>query len=146
MAVLKAPYRVIFGDTDALGVVYHANYLRMMDMARAEWFREFSIPPLAMFREEEHLIVVVEMHFEHKRPATFDELLSVECWLSRSWVRSASIRFEYQIRHESGELCVRGYTRHAFTRRDGSVKRPPKEFLESLRAVAEDRTYGEEAK
>jgi acyl-CoA thioester hydrolase len=141
LAVLHVDYRVIFGDTDALGVVYHANYLRMMDMARAEWFRKFSLPPLTMFKEKEHLIVVVEMHFEHKRPATFDELLTIECWLSRKWVRSASIRFEYRIRHESGELCVQGYTRHAFTRTDGAVKRPPKDFIESLREVAEDREY-----
>ncbi len=145
MAVLRVPYRVIFGDTDALGIVYHANYLRMMDMGRSEWFRQFSIPPLSMLHDEEHLIVVVEMHFEHKRPAVFDELLTVECWLSEKWVRPASIRFEYRILREDGGLCVRGYTRHAFTRRSGNVKRPPREFIDSLRAVAEDREYNDDA-
>lgn len=145
MAVSHVPYRVIFGDTDALGIVYHANYLRMMDRARAEWFREFSTPPLEMYEDREYMIVVVETHFFHKRPAKFDEMLDIEIWLSQSWVRSASIRFEYRITGSNGDLCVMGYTRHAFTGRNGALKRPPRDFIEHLRELAEEREYKDEA-
>lgn len=141
MATMKVPYRVIFGDTDALGIVYYANYLRLMDIARGEWFREYSFSPKEMFEQKEYMIVIVESHLEHKRPARFDELLSVEVWLNHKWVKGASIRFDFRIWGENGELCVRGYTRHAFTNREGSIKRPPRDYLESLRELAESRNH-----
>jgi len=141
MGVVRVPYRVIFGDTDAAGIVYHANYLRMWDMARSEWFRTYSLPPLTMFQVVERYILVVETHLEHKRPARFDEALTIEAWLSTKWVRPASLRFEYRIYGENGDLIVRGYTRHAFTDSRGAIKRPPRDFIDSLRAATIDRDF-----
>jgi len=143
MATLHVPYRVIFGDTDALGIVYYANYLRLWDQARAEWFREYSLSPVTMFEETEYIIVVVETHVQHKRPARFDEMLDIEIWLNKKWVRGASIRFEYRVWGADGDLVVRGYTRHAFTNRAGVLKRPPRDYLDSLRELAEERTHDE---
>ncbi len=145
MATIRVPYRVIFGDTDALGIVYNANYLRYMDSARTEWFRKFSLPPRRLYEEFEYMIVVVQAHVDFKKPAHFDDLLTIEAWLSHSWVRSASIRFEYRFWHESGELCARGYTRHAFTNRGGQIKRPTREYLETLRELAEHRSFDDDA-
>ena len=39
---MKCEYRVIFGDTDQMGVVYYANYLRMFEAARAEYWRSLG--------------------------------------------------------------------------------------------------------
>jgi acyl-CoA thioester hydrolase len=141
MAAIRVPYRVIFADTDAMGIVYHANFLRMVDLGRTEWFRKYSTPPLAMFLELEYCIIIVEAHLEHKKPARFDEPLTVEVWLNQKWVRSASIRFEFRIYGGAGEICAQGYTRHAFTNRAGALKRPPREYIESLRALALEREY-----
>jgi acyl-CoA thioester hydrolase len=145
MSLLRVPYRVIFGDTDALGIVYYANYLRMLDIGRTEWFRTFSLPPRAMFEEAEHCIVIVETHLEHKRPARFDDELVIELWLNQKWVKSASIRFDYRIYRPDGEVCVMGYTRHAFTTRAGVLKRPPRDYIESLRIQSLEREYKENA-
>ncbi len=145
LATIRAPYRVIFGDTDALGIVYHANYLRIMDMARVEWFRKFSLPPRVLYEEYEYLIVVIQAHLEFKQPARFDDLLTVETWLSEKWVRSASIRFEYRLWHENGDLCARGYTRHAFTNRSGLIKRPSRDYVTTLRGLAENRGFDDDA-
>jgi len=145
MAVLKVPYRVIFGDTDALGIVYYANYLRLMDLARSEWFRKFSLPPRVMYEEKEYMIVIVETHLQHKRPARFDEMIEIEIWLNKEWIKPASIRFDYRIWSESGDLCVQGYTRHAFTDRSGALKRPPRDYLASLQDVAELKDYNSNA-
>lgn len=140
MATLHVPYRVIFGDTDALGIVYYANYLRLLDRARGEWFRAFSLPPTEMVARE-YMIVVVETHLQHKRPARYDEELQIEVWLSTKWVKQASIRFEYRVWGANGDLCVSGYTRHAFTNAGGALRRPPREFIQSLHDLAEERTY-----
>jgi acyl-CoA thioester hydrolase len=145
VGVIQVPYRVIFADTDAMGIVYHANFLRMVDLGRTEWFRRFSLPPLVMFQEVEHCIVIIEAHLEHKRPAHFDEPLTIEVWLNANWVKNASIRFDFRIHGESGEVCVQGYTRHAFTNRAGMLKRPPRDFIESLRAVAVGREFKDHA-
>jgi len=37
-------YRVIYGDTDAGGVVYYANYLRFFEMGRTELMRSAQVP------------------------------------------------------------------------------------------------------
>ncbi|NLH50332.1 MAG: acyl-CoA thioesterase [Myxococcales bacterium] len=145
MGLLRVPYRVIFGDTDALGIVYYANYLRLLDIGRTEWFRKYSLAPRAMFEEAEYCIVIVETHLEHKRPARFDDELVIELWLNRKWVKNASIRFDYRIYGADGEVCVLGYTRHAFVNRAGVLKRPPRDYLDSLRNQALEREYKDHA-
>jgi acyl-CoA thioester hydrolase len=145
MGLMRLPYRPIFGDTDAMGIVYHANYLRMVDYGRTEWFRSYSLAPQVMFLEVEHCIVIIEAHLEHKRPARFDESLTIELWLNEKWVRPASIRFDFRIYGEDGALCVQGYTRHAFTNRAGVLKRPPREYIESLRQKSIDREFRDHA-
>ncbi|MBI2534131.1 MAG: hypothetical protein HYW03_18235, partial [Deltaproteobacteria bacterium] len=37
-------YRVIYGDTDQMGVVYYANYLRWFEKGRSEWLRQIGLP------------------------------------------------------------------------------------------------------
>jgi acyl-CoA thioester hydrolase len=145
MGAIRVPYRVIFADTDAMGIVYHANYLRMVDFGRTEWFRKFSHSPREMFEKYEYCIIIIEAHLEHKKPARFDEPLTVELWLNDKWVRSASIRFDFHICNDAGEICVQGYTRHAFTNRAGALKRPPREYIETLRGLALPREFKEHA-
>ena len=47
----KAYYRVIFGDTDAMKIVYNANYLRFFEIGRNEFLRELGFPLRGAERE-----------------------------------------------------------------------------------------------
>ncbi|HXV12185.1 MAG TPA: tol-pal system-associated acyl-CoA thioesterase [Burkholderiales bacterium] len=71
------PVRIYHEDTDSAGVVYYANYLRFMERARTEWLRArgFEQPDLA--REYAIAFVVTALTVEYRRPARFNDSLTV---------------------------------------------------------------------
>lgn len=68
--------RVYYEDTDAAGVVYHANYLNFMERARTEFLREQGLS-VAALAADGAVFPVVRMEIDFKSPARHDELLQV---------------------------------------------------------------------
>jgi acyl-CoA thioester hydrolase len=127
--MVKTQIRVIYGDTDQMGVVYYANYLRFFEAGRSEFLRAKGL----RYRdfEEQHglLLPVVEAGVHYRVPARYDDLVTVETALGEA--RRASARFDYRlIRGE--ELLATGHTVHACVDLDGRVQRMPRELLERL--------------
>jgi acyl-CoA thioester hydrolase len=121
--------RVIYGDTDQMGVVYYGNYLRYFEAARNEFIRAKGL----RYRDFEEryglLLPVIEAHVNYKQPARYDDLLTVE--ISLAEVRRASARFDYRILRD-GELLVTGHTVHACIDLGGKARRLPPELLAAL--------------
>ena len=82
------PIRVYWEDTDAGGVVYHANYLCFLERARTEWVRAMGIEQQALREQEDLVMAVREMRIDFIRPARLDDLLQVSVALKER--RSAS--------------------------------------------------------
>jgi acyl-CoA thioester hydrolase len=100
VSLFSWPVRIYWEDTDAGGVVYHANYVRFMERARTEWLRAQGIDQLAL-RETTGLgFVVRDMTLEFLRPARLDDELLVTLAVKER--RSASMLF--------GQEIVRGDT------------------------------------
>jgi acyl-CoA thioester hydrolase len=118
--------QVIFGDTDMMGVVYYANYLRYFESARAAYWRDLGKSYRDLV-EWDVALPVVEARVGYKRPARYEDLLVVEPRISE--VRGASLRFAYVVRR-GAELIADGETRHAVIGGDGR----PKALPEVLRA------------
>ena len=119
--------RVIFGDTDQMGVVYYANYLRFFEGARAEYWRSLG----RSYKDLEAAQIampVIEAHCTYKRPALYEDLLQIETAVTE--MRGASLRFTYLVRR-AGELLAEGYTRHAVIGPTGRP-RPIPEFIRTL--------------
>ncbi len=79
----RTKIRVLYGDTDAGGVVYNANYLRYFEFGRTEMMRE----RVCSYREIEELgfiLPVTECWARYKAPAFYDDLLTVETEVSRT--------------------------------------------------------------
>jgi acyl-CoA thioester hydrolase len=101
--------QVIFGDTDQMGVVYYANYLRYFEGARAAYLRHSG----RSYKEIEArglALPVVEANCRYRRPAHYEDVLEVELEITE--MRGASLRFEYTVRRD-GALLAEGFTRHA---------------------------------
>lgn len=119
--IIPHEIRVIFGDTDQMGVVYYGNYMRFFESARAHYWR-------ALGRSYQDLIAwgvampVVEAHCNYKRPAHYEDLLIVETRVSE--VRAASLRFAYVIKRD-GAVLAEGYTRHAIIDNAGKPRALP---------------------
>ena len=120
--------RVIFGDTDQMGVVYYANYLRYFESARAAYWRDLG----RSYKDLEAWGVampVVEAHCNYKRPAFYEDLLVVETEVTE--LRGASVRFAYRVRRSS-DLLAEGHTRHAIIGTDGRPKAIPQAMREMI--------------
>lgn len=124
---MRHEIRVIFGDTDQMGVVYYANYLRYFESARAAYWRDLG----KSYKDLEAWNValpVVEAHCNYRRPAHYEDLLVVDTRVTE--LRGASLRFGYRVLR-GDELLAEGYTRHAVIGTDGR----PKALPEPLRAA-----------
>jgi acyl-CoA thioester hydrolase len=75
--VFSWPVRVYYQDTDAGGVVYHANYVNFMERARTEWLRTFGYSNMGMMKELGVMFVVRSMKLDYLKPAMLDDLLEV---------------------------------------------------------------------
>lgn len=71
------PVRVYYQDTDAGGVVYHANYVNFMERARTEWLRDLGYSHMDMIRNLDVMFVVRSIKLDYLRPAQLDDLLEV---------------------------------------------------------------------
>lgn len=69
--------RIYFEDTDAGGIVYHANYLRYAERGRSEALRVLGMPHAEMMRLHGRMFVVHRAEIDYERPARLDDLLVV---------------------------------------------------------------------
>jgi len=123
--------RVIYADTDAMGVVYHTNYIKWFEIGRTELLREMGI----VYAELESMgynLPVVKVSCHYLAPARYDEIIMVETEIE--YLKMASIKFNYAIWDEKKEnILVEGYTTHAFTSNGGKIVRPPKAIVEKIK-------------
>lgn len=70
-------YRVYYEDTDAAGVVYHANYLKFAERARTEWLRSLGFSQHKLMNDEKVVFPVYELFIKYILPAKLDDLLVV---------------------------------------------------------------------
>jgi acyl-CoA thioester hydrolase len=129
---MRHEIRVIFGDTDQMGVVYYANYLRYFESARAAYWRALG----KSYKDLEAwgvALPVVEAHCHYRRPAHYEDLLDIDVDVSE--LRAASLRFAYRI-YRGPELIAEGDTRHAVIGSDGRPRRIPAVMRDALPPLA----------
>lgn len=124
-------FRVRYGETDQMGVVYHGNYPQYLEMGRVEWLRTLGISYKEM--EENGIILpVISLRLNFKKSAIYDDLLTVRTILrKRPQVR---IEFDYEIYNEKKELLAEANTVLAFM--DSTNNKPircPEYILERLK-------------
>lgn len=120
-----ADARVIFADTDALGIAYYANYLRWFEIGRVELLRKKGLAYRALTEAGIHL-PVVEAEVRYRSPARYDDSLRIFAEVRKQG--GASIAFGYRLVRSDGTLLAEGSTVHAFTDGEGRVVRAPEEF------------------
>ncbi|MGI6639619.1 MAG: acyl-CoA thioesterase [Desulfobulbus sp.] len=137
--VFTTSYRVIYGDTDAAGVMYNANYLRLFEIGRTEMMRAWAMPYRAM-EELGCILPVTESYLRFKAPARYDDLVDIAVCLVE--VSRLTCRFHYQIsRHEengptaAATLLTKGFTVHACVNREGVLTPFPQEIALAIKAV-----------
>jgi acyl-CoA thioester hydrolase len=129
----RARYRVIYGDTDQMGVAYYANYLRWLEIGRTELLRQTGFPYTGIESRGLHF-PVTEVTCSYFKPARYDDQLVIETSLAD--LGRASLVFRYEIyRQDNPEPIASGSTKHACVDGQGRVTRIPRDLLVALSAV-----------
>ena len=107
--------RTRYGETDQMGVIYYGIYPQYLEVARVEWLRSLGIS----YKELEALGVmlpVVSLQINYKRPARYDELLSITLTLREK--STSKITFDYQIFNEEKQLLAEANTTLVFVNKE----------------------------
>ena len=132
--IFRTTVRVLYGDTDAGGVVYNANFLRYFEIGRTELMRAW----VCSYSDIEKLgfvLPVTECWARYKAPAFYDDMLTIETTIAE--VSKLKCKFSYRIvRQEEGlerpKLLVKGYTVHAAVTKEGKLTRLPEEIIQKI--------------
>ena len=104
-------FRVRYGETDQMGVVYHGNYAQYLELGRVEWLRALGVTYRSM-EENGIMLPVISLHIDYKKSALYDDLITVETSLKK--IPQVKIEFDYKIYNESRELLATANTVLAF--------------------------------
>jgi acyl-CoA thioester hydrolase len=113
--------RVRYQETDAMGLLHHANYFTYFEMGRTELLRANGRSYRDM-EAEGLFLVVVRLNCRYLRPARYDDLLVLKTTTTR--VTAAKIEHEYELRRGAEVLAEAGSTL-ACIDRQGTVQRMP---------------------
>lgn len=122
----RFPVRIYFEDTDLSGVVYHANYLRLMERARSDLLRLLGIDQRAAHADGTGVYAVAGVSIRYLRPARLDDDLLVETRCRE--LKGASVSMDQRILRD-GDVLTQAEVRAAFLSTDGRPRRQPADWL-----------------
>lgn len=128
------PVRIYWEDTDAGGVVYHAQYLAFLERARSEWMRAQGYGQELLRRDHGLLFAVRAMQLDFLKPARLDDALDVTAVLREC--RRASVIFGQEI-HRGGERLLTATVRVAALGTDFRPTAIPLRLYDELNALVE---------
>ncbi|GAB4277376.1 MAG TPA: acyl-CoA thioesterase [Opitutae bacterium] len=125
----KTTLRVRYAETDGMGIVYHGNYLTWFDVARIEMLDNIGAPYRTL-ELEGYQLPVIEAQISYKRPAMFDDRITVHTTIREC----PAVRIEVDYSVQRGEvLLATGKTSHAFISSEGYPVKPPPHFMDVVR-------------
>lgn len=122
--------RVRYGETDQMGVVYHANYATYFEVGRTEWLRQYGFTYKSM-EDNGIMLPVISLEIKYKNSAQYDDELTVKTTVKNT--PSVRIEFDYELLNEQGIVLATGNTVLVFV--DMKRNRPtrcPNYLLEKL--------------
>ncbi len=129
--VVEAEIRVRYAETDAMGVVYHANYIVWFEVGRGEYMRQIG-GDYTEYEIQGLFLPVSEVHARFIAPARYGDLVRVRTWVEE--VRSRGLTFAYEVVNvENGQTLARGWTKHVCVDGEGRVRTLPRELREMLK-------------
>ena len=122
--------RVRYSETDQMGVVYHGSYVPYFEIGRVEWLRNKGISYKSL-EESGIALPIVSMHLNYKKPARYDDLLTVKTKFKS--YSSVKIEFDCELWSEKNELLTTAHFILVFVNtKTGKPMIPPKYILDIM--------------
>ena len=127
MKTNKTSIRVRYGETDQMGVVYHANYVNFFEIGRTEWLRSLGYTYKSL-EANGIFLPVIGIEINYKKPAKYDDVLTLETSLIEE--PNIKIQFSHKIYNQEGILLVTGISKLVFLdKKNNKPVRCPKFLL-----------------
>ena len=123
------PVRVYYDDTDAAGIVYYANYLRMAERARTEMLRMAGAQHTALANDSGISIAVRRCEVDYLQPARLDDDLHIR---TRITALGGATMWAEQVVRRAGADLARLTVRLACIGPTGRAARFPKAMRSAL--------------
>src|SRR5690349_3939193 len=119
--------RVRYAETDQMGVVYYANYLVWMEVARVDYCKSVGFSYREMELQDGVFLAVAESHCRYIYPACFDQEVTIETTLAEAHPRMVTFNYEMRL-VEDGRKLATASTSHVFVGRDMKPVRLPEKY------------------
>ncbi|WP_339660252.1 acyl-CoA thioesterase [uncultured Polaribacter sp.] len=118
-----------YGEVDKMGYVYHANYVTYCHQARNELLRKLGLDEVLL--EEHHIILpVIAFDIEYKKPAHFDELITIKTTVNQ--MPKVRFSFEFEIRNEQNILLNKAKSTVVFVDSESRLPKNIPGFIEKI--------------
>ena len=131
--MLKARYY----ETDQMGIIHHANYIRWMEEARIDMLNQMGYP-YRRFEEMGYISPVLHAECEYKKSVKFDDEVKIVVSIQELGKLKFTLRYDIYNMSESGVLSAYGTTRHCFLNKDGRpvmMNKEMKEFSDTMQKL-----------
>jgi len=125
----RCNHRVTYADCTVGNHVYYGRYLDLLETARGEFFRHVGQPFLEL-QTAGVLFPVIECRLRYRGPARYDDVLSIELWLTE--LARVRLTFEYRVLGADGHELLNATTMHACTGIDDKPRRLPEGLTAAL--------------
>jgi len=113
--------RVLYADTDQMGVVYHGTYFRWFEAGRGDYMRRRG-ESYASCEKSGIQLPVIEVNATYRKPAKYDDLITIKTSVEN--IGPVVVHFCYEISKDDN-LLVKGFTKHAAINESGRPVRFP---------------------
>jgi len=123
--------RTRYGETDQMGVIYHANYINYYEIARTEMLRSTGAYSYGEMENSGIMMPVIEVQSKYIMPAYYDECLTIRVIIKD--IPAVKMVFYYEVLNEKQELINTGKTTLAFM--NSQTRRPcraPQKLMDAL--------------
>lgn len=134
--MLKARYY----ETDQMGIIHHANYIRWMEEARIDMLSQMGYP-YRRFEEMGYISPVLHAECEYKKSVKFDDEVKIVVSLQEFGKVKFTLKYDIYNMSEDGVLSAVGTTRHCFLNKDGRpvmMNKEMKEFSDVMQKYFEE--------
>ena len=133
-----ARVRVLYADTDKMGIAYHGAYLRYLELARVELIRGAGLP-YTVLESRGLALPLTDLAIRYRSPAVYDDFMTLHVGVGL--LTPVRVHFDYRVMVHAGDRAaldedvaiLTAQTRHACVRlADGRPERLPPEVVKVL--------------
>lgn len=121
-------FHVKFNETDALGIVWHGNYVGYFENGREAFGRKYGLTYMDI-KKHGMVVPIVKIYCEHKKPLRYPE----EAYIVTTYIdtMAAKLIFNFEIYNQQNELVCSGETIQVFTDLEANLILNIPPFLEA---------------